>query len=101
MVTEQTTSSDLLTVIAIAVLAYAGANISHEIIGHCGTMVLLGGKCSYISTTYIRTAPELPLEWRFRIDAFAGSGANWLLALICLCLLRARCIASPALPFLI
>ena len=74
------TLSDRFTVIAIAMLAYAGANVSHEIIGHCGTMVLLGGKCSYISTTYIRTAPELPIDWRFRLDAFAGSGANWLVA---------------------
>jgi hypothetical protein len=93
------TSSDRFTVIAIAILAYAGANITHEIIGHCGTMALLGGKCSYISTTYIRTAPELPLEWRFRIDAFAGSAANWLVGLICLRLLRARRSASPAVRF--
>ena len=99
MTSDETTSSDLLTVIAIAVLAYAGANISHEIIGHCGTMVLLGGKCNYISTTYIRTAPELPIEWKFRIDAFAGSAANWLVALLCLRLLRAWRSASPGLRF--
>ena len=36
MATEQTSSSDLFTVIAIAILAYVGANITHEIIGHCG-----------------------------------------------------------------
>ena len=99
MVKDRKTSSDLLTVIAIAIVAYAGANITHEIIGHCGTMALLGGKCSYISTTYIRTSPELPLEWRFRIDAFAGSAANWLVALIYLRLLRAWRSASPPLRF--
>jgi hypothetical protein len=59
----------------------------------------LGGKCSYISTTYIRTAPELPFDWKFRIDAFAGSGAKWLVALICLRLLRAWRSASSALRF--
>jgi len=99
MTSDEGPSSDPLTVIAIAILAYAGANVSHEIIGHCGTMVLLGGKCNYISTIYIRTAPELPFEWKFRIDAFAGSGANWLVALICLCLLRTWRSASPALRF--
>ena len=99
MVMHDATSADRFTVIAIAVLAYAGANITHEIIGHCGTMLLLGGKCSYISTTYIRTAPELPLDWKFRFDAFAGSAANWLVALICLALLRASRSASPALRF--
>jgi hypothetical protein len=99
MVTAHPTSSDLLTVIAIGVLAYAGANISHEIIGHCGTGALLGAKCSFISTTEIRFTPELSIDWRFRIGAFAGSGANWLVALICLSLLRAWRSASPTLSF--
>ncbi len=99
MVTEQTSSSDLFTVIAIAILAYVGANISHEIIGHCGTGSLLGAKCSFISTTEIRFTPELSIDWRFRIGAFAGSGANWAVALICLSLLRAWQSASPALRF--
>src|SRR6266404_6836193 len=99
MVTEQTSSSDLFTVIAIAILAYVGANISHEIIGHCGTGALLGAKCSFISTTEIRFTPELSIDWRFRIGAFAGSGANWAVALICLSLLRAWQSASPALRF--
>src|SRR6267143_3372124 len=99
MVKEQPTSSDLLTVIAIAILAYVGANISHEIIGHCGTGALLGAKCSFISTTEIRFTPELSIDWRFRIGAFAGSGANWLVALICLRLLRALRSASPEVRF--
>ncbi|HMG73717.1 MAG TPA: hypothetical protein VK582_09460 [Pyrinomonadaceae bacterium] len=99
MVTEQTPSSDLLTVIAIAILAYVGANITHEIIGHCGTGALLGAKCSFISTTEIRFTPQLSYDWRFRIGAFAGSGANWLVALICRRLLRAWRSASPALRF--
>jgi len=101
MATQPTTSSDLLTVIAIGILAYVGANITHEIIGHCGTGALLGAKCSYISTTEIRFTPELPIDWRFRIGAFAGSGANWLVALIFLCLLRAWRSASQALRFLL
>src|SRR5882672_8518916 len=99
MATDHTTSSDLLTVIAIAILAYAGANISHEIIRHCGTGALLGAKCSFISTTEIRFTPQLSIDWRFRIGAFAGSGANWLVALICLRLLRAWRSASPELRF--
>jgi hypothetical protein len=49
---------DRLTVMAIAVIAYAGVNITHEIIGHCGTAALLGNKCLVISSTYIPRAPE-------------------------------------------
>src|SRR5258707_6449610 len=99
MAKDHTNSSNLLTVIAIAILAYVGANITHEIIGHCGTGALLGAKCSCISTMEIRFTPELSIDWRFRIGAFAGSGANWLVALICLRLLRAWQSASPALRF--
>ena len=87
--------SDRFTVIAIAIIAYIGANISHEIIGHCGTVALLGSKCRLISTTNIPLATEIPM-WEFRIVAFAGSAANWLVALFCLLLLRTWRNASPA-----
>ncbi len=99
MVKDYTTSSDRFTVIAIAVVAYAGANITHEIIGHCGSGALLGAKCSFISTTVIRFTPELSIDWRFRIGAFAGSAANWLAALMCLGLLRAFRNISPTLRY--
>jgi hypothetical protein len=73
-------SSDRFTVIAIAIIVYAGANITHEIIGHCGTMLVLSGKCSFISTTDIRLVPEFPelAMWKFRIVAFPLA-AKWAL----------------------
>ena len=92
---KETASPDRLTVIAIAVMAYAGGNIIHEIIGHCGSTYLLGAKCIFISTTDLRVAPALP-AWKFRISAVAGSAANWLAALGCLGLLRAWRKAQPA-----
>jgi hypothetical protein len=85
---DKTALSDRFTLIAIAIIVYAGANITHEIIGHCGATYFLGAKCSFISTTDLRIFPELP-TWKFRISAFAGSAANWLAALIWLGLLRA------------
>jgi hypothetical protein len=95
---ERTALSDRLTVIAIAFMVYAGGNITHEIIGHCGSTYFLGAKCIFISTTDLRIAPELPL-WKFRISAVAGSAANWLVALVCLGLLRAWRKPSPALRY--
>jgi hypothetical protein len=86
------------TVIAIAIMAYAGGNIIHEIIGHCGATYFLGAKCVFISTTDLRIVPELP-TWKFRISAVAGSAANWLVALVCLGLLRAWRQPSPALRY--
>ena len=97
---EKTAISDRFTVIAIAIIAYAGGNISHEIIGHCGTAALLGSKCGLISTSYIPLATEIP-TWKFRIVAIAGSAVNWIVALVCLGLLRAWRNPSPGLRYIL
>ena len=94
------TKSDRLTVMAIAIIAYASGNIAHEILGHCGTVALLGSKCTWISTTYIPGGIEYP-SWRFRVVSIAGSATNWLLALICLGLLRRWRNPSPAWRYLL
>ena len=91
-------TSDRFTVIAIAVMAYAGVNICHEIIGHCGMAVLVGTKCTVISSTYIPLAIQPP-TWKYRIIVVAGSTANWTFALLCLGLLRSLRRASPALRY--
>jgi hypothetical protein len=50
---QRTASSDCLTVIAFAFIAYAGINVCHEIIGHCGMAALLDTRCKLISSTNI------------------------------------------------
>ncbi|HVG33148.1 MAG TPA: hypothetical protein VM911_08710, partial [Pyrinomonadaceae bacterium] len=89
---------DRLTVIAIAVIAYAGVNITHEIIGHCGMAALLGNKCIVISSTYIPRATE-PVVWKDNVIIAAGIIANWAIGLACLGLLRAWRTAQPALRY--
>jgi hypothetical protein len=89
---------DRLTVIAIAVIAYAEVNITHEIIGHCGTAALLGNKCLVISSTYIPRAIE-PLVWKDNVIIAAGSTANWAIGLVCFGILRAWRTARPALRY--
>ena len=84
---RETALPDRLTVIAIAVIAYAGVNITHEIIGHCGTAALLGNKCLVISSTYIPRAAE-PLAWKDNVIIAAGVTTNWAMGLVCLGLLR-------------
>ena len=86
---------DRLTVVAIAVVAYAGVNITHEIIGHCGTAALLGNKCLVISSTYIPRAVE-PAAWKDNVIIAAGSATNWAVGLLCFGLLRAWRTARPA-----
>src|SRR2546423_1641304 len=91
-------TSDHFTVIAIAVIAYAGVNICHEIIGHCGMAVLVGTKCAWISSTHIPLATQPP-AWKYRIIVVAGSTANWTFALLCLGLLRSLRKVNPGLRY--
>jgi len=84
-----------LTVIAIAVMAYASVYISHEIIGHCGMALLVGNPCTVISSTNIPLASMPPL-WKYNIIVVAGSTANFVIALVCLLLLRRSRIRTPA-----
>ena len=80
---------DWLTVIAIAVIAYAAVNITHEIVGHCGMALLTGTKCAVISSTYIPLA-EPPPGGKFRIIVAAGCAANFVVGLMCLVSLRRK-----------
>lgn len=95
---QRTALSDRFTVIAIAVIAYAGANICHEIIGHCGMALLVGTKCTLISSTYIPLATQPPM-WKYRIIVVAGSTANWTFALLCLGLIRSLRTTNPGLRY--
>ena len=87
---------DRLTVIAIGVMAYAGANISHEIIGHCGMALVVGTRCTVLSSAYIPLASMVPM-WKYNIIVAAGCTANFTVALISLGLLRSSRITQPVL----
>jgi hypothetical protein len=78
---------DRLTVIAIAAIAYAAVNITHEIIGHCGMDLVMGTRCTVISTTYIPLA-QIPPAWKYNIIVVAGCAANFTVGLISFALLR-------------
>jgi hypothetical protein len=82
-------------VIAIGVMAYAGANISHEIIGHCGMALVVGTKCKMISSTNIPLAWMVAM-WKYNIIVAAGCTANFTIGLLCLWLLRSSRIRRPA-----
>lgn len=86
---QKTALPDLFTVIAIAVIAYVGVNISHEIVGHCSMAALVGTKCRLISSTYIplvKEITEIP-TWKYNIILVAGSTANWTIGFVCFGLL--------------
>jgi|HubBroStandDraft_5_1064220.scaffolds.fasta_scaffold230955_2 hypothetical protein len=42
----------ILTLAAVAVAAFALADVAHETLGHGGMCAVLGGKILYVSTTF-------------------------------------------------
>jgi len=93
---QRAESPDRLTVIAIALAAYAWVNFCHEIVGHCSVAALMGTKCRLISSTNIPLV-TMPPEWKYNVIVVAGSAANWAFAFVCLGLLRALPAAPPGL----
>jgi hypothetical protein len=98
---RRTVMSDRLTVIAIAVIAYSGVKICHEIIGHCSMAALVGNPCRVLSATYTPLVKEITdfHSWQYHLILIAGSTANWIVGLVCLGLLRAWRTAQPALRY--
>lgn len=95
---QRTASSDRLTVIAIAVVAYAAANVCHELVGHCTVAALVGTRCTQLSSTDIPLV-EMPPTWKYNIIVAAGCTSNFTFGLVSRWLLRARPQARPALRY--
>ena len=54
---------DLLTVTAIALVAYAVSNVLHEAVGHGGACVALGGKPMVLSSLHFECGDETITAW--------------------------------------
>jgi hypothetical protein len=81
---------DLPTVVAIAVVAYALANIAHEGIGHGGTCLLAGGKPVALSSVSFECDEAALTEGGRRLVAAGGTLVNLLLGGLALVGLEAR-----------
>ena len=98
LTTQTINLPDKLTVIAIGVISYAVVNVCHEVLGHCGMALLMGTKCTLLSSTYIPLA-EMPSAWKYNIIVIAGCLSNFITASIALFLLRRLNAAAPATRF--
>jgi hypothetical protein len=75
---------DLLTIIAIAIVAYALANVIHEGIGHGGACLLIGGHARELSSLHFLC------DGNSNFVSAAGCIANVLAAIVGLVLFRRR-----------
>ena len=97
MKSKRRTEIDILTLIAITVIAWSIVNFLHEAIGHAGSAALLGIPVRAVSTT------TMYIEWS-QIDSAAenmiihaaGPGMNLLTGIIALLLLRSQKVTDSA-----
>jgi hypothetical protein len=87
---------DRLTLVAIACVAYAIANVAHEGVGHGGACLAVGGDPVALSAVHFEGEIEgLPPSAR-RWQAAGGSLVNVVLGVGCWLLLRRRTVPAPA-----
>ena len=79
---------DLLTVTAIALVAYAASNVSHEALGHGAACVALGGKPNVLSSVHFDCSEEAISALARRGVAAAGTIANFIAGAIGLVALK-------------
>src|SRR5512137_2512739 len=80
---------DLLTVIALALIAYAITNLGHEGLGHGGFGVLAGGHLRELSSVHV-SVPDLEGQgsWGDKFMTAGGTIVNLIFAAIALVLFR-------------
>lgn len=88
---------DILTLVAISIVAWALVDIFHEIVGHAGTAALMGIPVRAVSTTTIYVPwDQVKTIGEYRIIHIAGTFVNLLTGALALLLLRYRKPTSKA-----
>jgi hypothetical protein len=89
---------DLLTVFAIAIIAYIIANVLHEVVGHAGVCVMVGCTPSIVSTAHVDYS-SVGSDVGMRLVSSGGTLINLIAALIFWLLLRRSQRASGSLRY--
>ena len=93
---------DLLTLIAISIIAWSMANFLHEVVGHAGSAAILGIPVRAVSTTtmYIEW-DQIKTAGQNRFINAAGPGMNLLTGIIALLFLRSPKVKNSATRYLL
>jgi hypothetical protein len=87
---------DLLTLAALAVIAYALADVIHEGFGHAGTCALVGGRLRLLTSMQFEGETEGLPAHAHRLIAAGGTIANLVAAALAMLILRWSRDRSPA-----
>jgi hypothetical protein len=89
-----------LTLVAVAFVAYAIANVAHEGVGHAGACLAVGGQPIALSAVHFEGDLSGLAPWTRRVQAAGGTLTNIALGLACFILLRRGRGATPGRYFL-
>src|SRR5437588_11398532 len=80
--------TDLPTVTAIALVAYAASNVLHEAVGHGGACLALGGKPLVLSSVHFECGEQAMSALAIRGVAAAGTIVNFITGALALVIFR-------------
>ena len=83
-------SIDIPTLVAISVVAYALVIIGHEVIGHGGVCLLVGGELRAVTSTDLYCKFTNVVEWKYKFMVAGGPLANLLSMIVSLALIYKR-----------
>ena len=83
-------STDIPTIVSISIVAYALEIVVHEIIGHGGVCLLVGGQPLAVTSTDLFCKLANNPEWKYKFMVTGGGLVNFLSVLLCLALIRYR-----------
>jgi hypothetical protein len=81
---------DLVTVIAIALIAYSTSNVLHEALGHGGTCVALGGNPLVLSSVHFECGGDAMSDLARRSVAAAGTVVHFIAGALALLAFKRR-----------
>ena len=80
-------SIDIPTLVAISVVAYALVIIGHEVIGHGGVCLLVGGELRAVTSTDLYCSFTNAIEWKYKLMVAGGPLVNFLSVVLSLALI--------------
>jgi hypothetical protein len=83
-------SIDIPTLVAISVVAYALVIIGHEVIGHGGACLLVGGELRAVTSTDLYCKFTNVVEWKYKFMVAGGPLANLFSMIVSLALIYKR-----------
>ena len=92
---QQDSRTDVVTIAAISVVTLFLESVSHHGFGHGGAFLVMGARLKRLSSLLVSADATGLVPWQGRLVLATGTGADVIMALTCLGLLRSGVILGP------